>query len=157
MVICSEPSAVRRDAALRAGASIAVNPEQDDLGSTVTRMAGGDGMDVIITAAPVPAVQSAALRLARPCGRVLLFAGLPRSRSTVELDTNLIHYKELAVLGTTASALNDCRRAAGLITRKVIDVGWMISDVMPLEGFTQAIEKVKDASSLKVVVKPARP
>ena len=53
------------------------------------------GADVVIAAAPAPDLQAAALRIAAPQGRVLLFAGLPETQSGVELDTNLIHYKEL--------------------------------------------------------------
>ena len=49
-----------------------------------------------------PAAQRQALELAAPGGHVNFFAGLARG-SGVELDTNLIHYKELVVTGTTAS------------------------------------------------------
>jgi L-iditol 2-dehydrogenase len=131
-----------------------VDPNRTSLTDTVTEATGGKGVDVVITAAPVHALQAEALQMAAPGGRVLLFAGLPKSRPTVELDTNIIHYKELIVTGTTASTLEDCKGAADLVVRGAMDVGWMVSDLIPLGGFAAGIDKVEQATALKVVLKP---
>jgi L-iditol 2-dehydrogenase len=154
LVICSEPSPDRRAAARRAGAAVAVDPG-DDVEAAVLDATDGVGVDVVITAAPVHALQAAALHLAAPGGRVLFFGGLPRSRPTVELDTNTIHYKELTVAGTTASTLDDCRRAAELAGQGRIDLEWMVSDRVHLTDFAEAIAKVRDGTARKVVVKPS--
>jgi L-iditol 2-dehydrogenase len=154
LIICSEPSADRRAAARRAGAAVVVGPS-DDVGAAVAEATDGAGMDVVITAAPAHALQAAALHLAGPTGRVLFFGGLPRSRPTVELDTNTIHYKELTVAGTTASTLDDCRRAADLVDRGRIELEWMVSDRVGLTHFAQAIAKVQDGGARKVVIKPS--
>ncbi len=153
-VICSEPSPARREAATRAGATLTVDPTQDDLAEVVADATDGLGMDVVITAAPIHAIQREALELAAPRGRVLFFGGLPKSRPTVELDTNIVHYKELILAGTTASSLSDCQEAADLVAAGDIDLDWMISDVRPLDDFAAAVDKVQDASALKVVVTP---
>jgi L-iditol 2-dehydrogenase len=153
LVICSEPSPDRRAAARRAGAAVVVDP--GDVDAAVLEATGGVGMDVVITAAPVHALQAAALHLAAPTGRVLFFGGLPHSRPTVELDTNAIHYKELTVAGTSASTLDDCRRAAELVGQGRIDLEWMVSDRVGLTDFAQAIAKVQDGTARKVVIKPS--
>ena len=155
LVICSEPSAVRREAAQRAGAVVVVDPTTADPHESVAAATGGLGADVVITAAPVHALQSAALHLAATGGRVLFFGGLPKSRPTVELDTNLIHYKELLVAGTTASTLDDCRRAAEMVGRGRIELDWMVSDRYALEDFAEAVGRAQDPAALKVVVKPS--
>lgn len=72
----------------------------------------------------------------------------------MELDTNAIHYKELTIAGTTASTVNDCRRAAELVSRGLIELDWMVSDIFALEDFAQAIDKAQDAAALKVVISP---
>lgn len=154
LVICSEPSEARRAAAQRAGAAIGVDPTQEDLPAVVAEATAGKGMDVVITAAPVHAMQTAAIGLAAAGGRVLLFGGLPKSRPMVEFDSNAIHYKELIVAGTTASTLEDCRRAAELFSQGRIDLDWMVSDVCSLQDFSTAVKRVQDASVLKVVVRP---
>jgi L-iditol 2-dehydrogenase len=155
LVICSEPSPERRAAARTAGAAVVVDPGSGDLDAVVAEATDGAGTDVVITAAPVHALQNAALRLAAPSGRILFFGGLPRSRPTVELDTNAIHYKELTVAGTTASTLDDCRRAAELVGQERIELDWMVSDRVGLPNVAQAIAKVQEAAALKVVVKPS--
>ena len=155
LVICSEPSAERRAAALRAGAAVVVDPTHEDVEAITAEATGGRGVDVAITAAPVHALQASALRLAASGGRVLFFGGLPKSRPTVELDTNLIHYKELLVAGTTASTLDDCRCAVELVTSGGIDLGWMVSDRHALADVATAIARAQDPTALKVVVLPA--
>ncbi len=77
----------------------------------------------MIVAAPAAAAQAAALELAAPGGRINFFAGLPRDGSRVELDTNLIHYKELLVTGTTACTTDDCREALELVLSGAVDTG----------------------------------
>jgi len=154
-VICSQPSARRRDAALRAGASVVIDPNTADVQDAVAEATGGAGADVVITAAPVHAVQAVGLHLAACSGRVLFFGGLPKSRPTVELDTNLIHYKELLVAGTTASTLDDCRRAAQIVSDRQIELDWMVSDRYNLEDFAAAIQRAQDPAALKVIVKPS--
>jgi L-iditol 2-dehydrogenase len=152
LVICSEPTAGRRQAALKAGAHQVCEPAV--LPDLVDGLTGGAGVDIVITAAPVPGLQAQALELAATGGRVLLFGGLAKSNSTVALDTNLIHYKELTVVATTASALEDCRAAVGLIEAGLIDVSWMVSDRYDLDQFDQAIARAADSAGLKVVVIP---
>ncbi|WP_432840041.1 zinc-binding dehydrogenase [Dactylosporangium sp. CA-092794] len=154
-VLASDPSPQRRLAAARAGAAVVVDPAAEDLAAAVAEATGGAGAGVVITAAPVHALQSEAVRLAGVGGRVLLFGGLPRGRPTVELDTNAIHYKELVVTGTTASTLQDCRRAAELVGQGRIDLAWMVSDTLPLADAARAVDKVQDAAALKVVLKPS--
>ncbi|MCC2321484.1 zinc-binding dehydrogenase [Cellulomonas xiejunii] len=154
LVICSEPSPERRAAARRAGAAVVVDPTAEDLHAAVAHALGGRGPDVVVTAAPVHALQRQALEIAAVGGRVLLFGGLPKSRPTVEMDTNLIHYKELVVAGTTASNLTDCRRAAELVSGGAVDLDWMVSHVCALEDAARAVAQVQDASALKVILKP---
>jgi len=51
--------------------------------------------------------------------------------------------------------VNDCRRAAELVSRGLIELDWMVSDIFALEDFAQAIDKAQDAAALKVVISPA--
>jgi 2-desacetyl-2-hydroxyethyl bacteriochlorophyllide A dehydrogenase len=154
VVVCSEPSPARREAALRAGASHAIDPGQHDLEQVVAELTQGRGADVVVTAAPVHGLQSQALRLAATWGRVLLFGGLPKSRPMVDLDTNLIHYKELTVTASTASNLDDCRQAAGLLAGGALDVAWMVTHRFGLDQAAQGLAAAQDPAVGKVAVVP---
>jgi L-iditol 2-dehydrogenase len=153
-VVCSEPSAVRRQAALRLGANVLVDPRNEDLAAVVGGATGGRGADVVITAAPVHALQTQVLELAAVSGRVLYFGGLPKSRPTVELDTNLVHYKELLVAGSSASSLADCRAAAALVAEGHVELEALVSHRYGLEDAAAALASAQDPTALKVVMNP---
>ena len=151
-VVVSEPSAARRAEASRFGADAAVDPR--DLAETVAELSEGIGADVVITAAPAPAAQRQALELAAPGGRVNFFGGLPRDASRVELDTNLIHYRELVVTGTTANTNEDCREALELVTTGRVDTGALVGARRPLGQAEEAFEAARSGDVMKVVIEP---
>jgi L-iditol 2-dehydrogenase len=146
-VIVSEPSPARRAEAERFGADVTVEPEQ--LAEAV-----GDGADVIVTAAPAPAAQRQAIELAAPGARINFFGGLPRDRSQVELDTNLIHYRELVVTGTTANTTEDCREALELVVSGRVDTAGLVGDREPLAAAADAFATARAGERLKVVIEP---
>lgn len=154
LIVCSEPSHRRRDAAIRAGATHTVDPLNSDLDEYVADLTHGAGFDVVITAAPAAQLQTQAVQLAAVGGRVLFFAGLPKSHPIVEINSNTVHYREISIWGTTASTNTNCRDAAALINRGVLKLDWLITDIVPLADFVSAINKVQDTTAIKVVLDP---
>lgn len=145
-VAVAEPSAERRQAALRAGA--------DEVYESLTALAEAEAPpSVIITAAPVKALQVQALDVAAANGRVLYFAGLPKDDSVIGFDTNILHYKELLVVGTTASTVEDCVAAAELLFSDS-SIDWMITDELGLDGFDRAVELMREGTTIKTVLIP---
>jgi L-iditol 2-dehydrogenase len=152
VVIVSEPSAARRAEAARFGADLTVEPA--DLAGAVAEHSDGLGANVIVTAAPAPAAQRQALELAAPAARINFFGGLPRDSSRVELDTNLIHYGELVVTGTTANTTEDCREALELVVSGRVDTAALVGAREPLDSVSQAFEAARSGELLKVVIEP---
>lgn len=151
-VIVSEMGEERRRRALGWGADHAVAPE--DLADVVRELSDGWGADVVIVAAPAGAAQRQALDISAPGGRINFFGGLPRDASKVELDTNLIHYKELVVTGTTANTTEDCREALKLVLDDALDTAALIGASYPLEEAREAFAAAGSGETLKVVVEP---
>ena len=154
MIVVSEPSPERRAEAERFGGGRIVDPQTEDLAEVIAEVSAGRGADVVITAAPVALAQAQALELAAPGGRINFFGGLPRDSSRVELDTNLIHYKELIVTGTTANTNADCSRAVELITSGRIDTAALIGARVPLSEADRAFETAREGRVMKVVIEP---
>ena len=150
-VIVSEPVASRRELALSMGASLAVDPLEQDLELILLAQTGGRGADVVIVAAPSHAAQEAALRLAAIGGRINFFGGLPKDKPFIQLDANLVHYKELLVTGTTACSTFDCRQAAEIINSGRIELSGLVSARFPLGQALQAFAAAEDRSALKIV------
>jgi L-iditol 2-dehydrogenase len=154
-VVVSEPAARRREQALELGAAEAVDPLADDLAEAVAELTGGRGADVVITATPVPAVVEQSVELAAIGGRINFFGGLPADGSTVRLDANRIHYRELVVTGTTANDLRDCREALELVLGGAIDAGALVSGRYPLAQAAAALTAAAGGEALKVVLEPS--
>ncbi len=118
----------------------------------IRNLTNGRGVDVCITACPVPQVQTAALELTAMNGRVLFFGGLPADKADVSLNTNFIHYKQLLVTGTTRSNLAQFRTTLQLIANGLIEVKDLITSRSPIDGIQETIENVSKGISLKSTI-----
>jgi len=114
--------------------------------------AGAWGFDVVIVAAPSLEADVMALDLAAPGGRINWFAGLPKTDSSAAIDTNIVHYKELRVTGTTACSTSDCRSAAELVNSGRLDVLPLVTRTRSLSEAPAEFVTAKDHSSLKTVL-----
>jgi L-iditol 2-dehydrogenase len=113
---------------------------------------GGRGVDVVITANPAPESQVAALELAALNGRVMFFGGLPEGKNRVPLDTNLVHYKQITISGTTRQSLAQYRKTLALIGAGLVSLEGIISSSRPVEDARAAFEDVMKGRGLKQVI-----
>lgn len=153
-IIISDQTSERLEKARALGADRVVNFLREDIELVVAEETEGVGVDVVIVAAPAHKAQEQAPRLAGIGGRINLFAGLPKDQPTIELNSNLVHYKELVITGTTACSTNDCRHAVQLVTSGKIDLSGLISDRLPLREAAAAFTIARDGKHLKVVLEP---
>lgn len=153
-VIVSEMLPARLAQATAAGADRVINAAMEDLPAGVLDETHGAGADVVIVAAPAHAAQQSALELAAIGGRINFFGGLSKDRPTIECDSNLIHYKELHVTGTTACSTHDCWRAAALVDTGRINLAHLVSGRFTLDDFSAAFTAAEDRASLKIVFQP---
>ena len=127
----------------------AITYSGDDLPGFVLRQTHGQGLDVAITAAPVPQIQSAMLALMNYGGRINFFGGVPDSKQPVPINTNLIHYKELYLTGSTRSSIMQFRKALSFVGQKLIDLSGIVTDRYTLDKAPEAFENSKNARGLK--------
>ena len=153
-VVVSEPVAYRRQQALEMGADKVVDPINEDLTVVVNAVSEGRGADVIITAAPSKAAQESALQIAAVGGRINFFGGLPKDDPTIRFDSNIVHYKELVVTGTTACSTFDCLQAADLVRSGAINLEGMVTSRFPLEEVEAAFAAAEDGTNLRVSLEP---
>jgi len=153
-VIVSEPMPDRATQVKLMGADRVVNPMVEDLNTVILEESNGRGADVIIVAAPVHAAQESALKLAAIGGRINFFGGLPKDRPTINFDSNLVHYKELIITGTTACSTNDCWQAVEIVNSGLVDLSDLVSQRFPLTEAIAAFAAAEDRKSLKIVLEP---
>jgi L-iditol 2-dehydrogenase len=153
-VIVSELIPERLAQADQIGADRVVNPGDEDVAAVVDEETNGDGADVIIIAAPARPAQEAALKLAAIGGRINYFGGLPTDHPSITFDSNLVHYKELLVTGTTACSTNDCWQAAAIVNSGRIDLSKIIGARYSLHQAADAFVAAEDRKALKIVLEP---
>ncbi|MCJ7660350.1 MAG: zinc-binding dehydrogenase, partial [Anaerolineales bacterium] len=153
-VIVSELIPERAAQARDFGADWVVNPTEEDLPAVIEEQTNGAGVDVVIVAAPAHRAQETAVELAAIGGRINFFGGLPKDRPTIQMNSNLVHYKELIVTGTTACSTQDCHRAASIVNSGRIDLSKLIGARFPLSEAAQAFFVAKSGKALKVVLEP---
>jgi L-iditol 2-dehydrogenase len=115
---------------------------------------GGLGADVIFTSCPSSQAQADALKMAKNRARINFFGGLPKDKSVVALDTNIIHYKELIVSGAHGAMPIHHGRAVELISTGRIDVKKYFTHRFPLDEIGRAFAAAEGHEGLRVVVNP---
>jgi L-iditol 2-dehydrogenase len=153
-VILSEVSPRRLAQARKFDVDVLVNPLQEDLPAIVKDATGGLGADVVIVAAPAAPPQELALQLVRKRGTVCLFASLPVGGEMLSLNSRLVHYGELRLVGTSDSTPAHVRKAVELIARGAVPAAMLVSHVLPLDGIFTAYELMQSGEALRVVLEP---
>jgi L-iditol 2-dehydrogenase len=155
-VILAEYSPVRLSKAKEFGFDYYIASKDTDLVKTVLELTDGEGTDVGIVACSVNRVAEELLGAMAMKGRLSFFAGFPKEDSTLELDGNIIHYKEVSIYGAFASSRPQFEKALRLIVSGKVSMERIVTDVFPLERITEAMEKMldKEGDALKVVIKP---
>jgi len=153
-VIVSEIDDERLREATNFGADHLINPTKEDLTSKISEVTDGHGADVVIVAVGSPAAQQQALSIAAKGGRINFFGGLPAGREIVPLNTNLIHYREIFVLGTSSQSIYDFRKTLELVSAGVLDVKRFVTHRFPLDETLKAFETASSRVGLKVCVNP---
>ena len=150
-VIVSEPNALRREAALKAGADHAIDPTTEDLQARVRAASDGLGADIAIVAIGVPSLANDAIRLVRHRGRVSLFAGFTKGVQA-ELDVNAIHYNELIVTGSFGLTRLQFDRSLKMIASGNLEIGSLLTHRFGLEDIATALATAEQGAAIKVAI-----
>jgi L-iditol 2-dehydrogenase len=130
----------------------AIAAEAADTVAVVRALTEGRGADVIIVAAGSGRAQEDALRMAARRGTVSLFGGLPKDRPTIAFDSNIVHYREVGVVGANGSTPAHNRQALALIASGAVPVADLITHRLPLEAAVEGIHTVTRGEAIKVTV-----
>lgn len=151
-IIVADISDSRLEEIKKFGADIIVNSTKEELAEVVMKESGNLGADVTITACSVPQIQQQALELAAARGRINFFGGMPKGKEIVPLNTNLIHYKELTVLATTGSSLEDYYGAMKIAASKKIPLAQLETGTFSIDQTVEAFEYALSGQGMKALI-----
>ncbi len=154
-VVLVELSRTRLDlAASFVHPDLAVCASEEDPIEAVKAFFDGKGATVVITAAASGAAQEQALQMLAPQGRVSFFGGLPKDKPTITLDSNLVHYRELTIVGANGSSPAHNKQALAHIADGSVPVADLITHRLPLDRVAEGIDIVRSGAGIKVTVEP---
>jgi L-iditol 2-dehydrogenase len=114
----------------------------------------GRGADVVITAAASGRAQEQGLRMLARRGRLSLFGGLPKDAPEITIDANLVHYRELTIVGVNGSSPRHNAEALHLIATGAVPVADLITDRLPLDRVLDALDLVAEGRAIKITIEP---
>jgi L-iditol 2-dehydrogenase len=153
-VIMAEVNEVRLQQAENFGFDMVVNSAKEDLEQIVKNETSGIGADVVIVAAPAAKPQEDALNYVRKQGAVCLFASLPSGKSELTIDSRILHYGEIRLVGTSDSTDVHVKKAVELISSGTLPADKLASHILSLDGIFEAYELMQSGEALRVVLKP---
>lgn len=157
-IIVTEPVTHRHEAALRLGATAALDPSAAPVGTAIRELTEGRGVDVAFEAAGAPDTPAEAVEAVRAGGHVVL-VGIPADDRVV-LSHAVARRKGLT-LRFARRAKHTYPRAIALAARRVVDLRPLLTHLFPLAEAAEAFH-VADTyadGALKVTIAPtsARP
>jgi L-iditol 2-dehydrogenase len=127
---------------------------EDDIITAVKDLTDGRGVDVAITAAAAGVTQEQALQYVARQGRISFFGGLPKDNPVISVDSNLVHYRELTIVGANGSSPAHNKQALELISSGAVPVSDLITHRMPLDQVLDALDVVAAGDAIKVTIEP---
>jgi L-iditol 2-dehydrogenase len=131
-----------------------INGREVDVVERVMELTDGRGADVVITATAANVAQEQAIRMAARRGRISFFGGLPKTNPIIACDSNLVHYRELMIMGANGSAPSHNKRALEYISSGQVPVKDLITVHLPLDRVLEAFDIVAKGEAIKVTVEP---
>jgi L-iditol 2-dehydrogenase len=152
-VYTSDPMSGRRAASVRFGATESFDPGLSNLAAEIRKRTCGRGADAVLVAAPNPALVPEALAVARPGGRVLLYAHNDPVMK-LEFPAAAVGVDEKEILGSYSASVDEQAESAELVFGRRLPVREMISHRFPLERIAEALELAAHPKhdTLKVVI-----
>ena len=149
-VIVADLIQERLDLAAQLGADVLLNSSTQSLKQGVLAATNGKGANAAVVAVGVsPLVVETAECLAAG-GRLNIFAGI-YPVDPLNIDPNLIHYKELILTGSADSTPEDMHQALEFIENGQVQVEPLISHIVPLEKLDEGFGIVLNRQGFKVM------
>lgn len=159
-VIVSEPDGARREWATKFGADVTIDPTAENWIQRVKDVTEGAGADCIILSVGIPSLLQEALQATALGARVVLFGGAPTDAPKTEIEQNLIHYREVSVVGSEWIGIvgpmdpRTYRLALRLMSTGQAPLDKLITHRYDLEDLQEAFKVAQSREGLKVILFP---
>jgi threonine 3-dehydrogenase len=150
-VIAIDVNPEKLELAARLGADFTFDARIEGLERKVIAETNGDGADVLLEMSGSGAAINQGLSLVRNGGRAALL-GLPSDNVNLNLAENII-FKGLTVLGINGRKMFETwYQTQALVVAGRVDLGPIITHVLPMERYRDCFELLKEGKAAKIVM-----
>ncbi|MHA1229614.1 MAG: zinc-binding dehydrogenase [Candidatus Helarchaeota archaeon] len=141
--------------AKKLGADITLNPkdEEDIIKAVKSHTDNNRGADIAVEAIGYPETWELTIQMARKGGLVNLFGGPPPT-SNITINTSLIHYNELTIIGVFHTTPRYVQSSINLLANKKIDTDVFITDKLKLDELDKILENLVKRKGIKTAIIP---
>lgn len=152
-VFATNRSQFRLDLAMTMGATVGINPEQEDVVAAVRGRTGSLGADVVLESSGSPDALRQGLKALRKGGTMLLI-GLPSTPVELEVTSDLI-LKEAVVRGFHGREMfRTWEKVVPLVRSGAIPIEPIITHRMPMTEFAAGFAAAAERRAGKVLLEP---
>jgi S-(hydroxymethyl)glutathione dehydrogenase / alcohol dehydrogenase len=153
-IIAVDPVALKRDTALKLGATDAVDPGAGDVVAQVQALTGGRGADYAFEVIGVPELVTQAFNCVRSGGTAVA-VGVSRFDADVSIPSFPLVLGEKRLIGTvygSAQVRRDFPRLIELVETGRLDIGDMVSRTISLDEINKGFDAMKNGEVIRSVI-----
>lgn len=151
IVLGTNADEARLEKAAQMGADFVFNVQITDTLTTIREMTNGLGADVVFECAGAALSAQHCLDLVRRQGR---YAQVGLFGKPIAWDLEQVCYKELKVSGSNATVPSAWRKAVALLAGGQVQVGPLISNVLPISEWQHAFSLFEQRQGHKIILTP---
>lgn len=151
-VIGVQRSKLRMEIAKAYGADVYIDPNAEDVVARCLEETGGEGPDIVITAAGSVESHEQAIEMVGHRGYVNLFGGLAKGTRPLSVLSNTIHYKECFVTGSHGSTPRQHEIAVDLLAKRLVRVQPIMTHRFPLRQINEAFAAMEGRAGMKIML-----
>lgn len=155
-IIAVDPVPLKRDMALKLGATDTIDPGEGDVPTQVLELTSGRGADYAFEVIGNPDLITQAFNCTR-AGGTTVAVGVPRSDANVTIPSFPLILQEKRLLGTvygSAQVRRDFPRLIGLVETGKLDLGDMVSRTITLDEVNEGLRAMQDGEVIRSVIQP---
>ena len=118
-----------------------------------------NSIDYVFVACSSAKAQEEAVNVASNGSSINFFAGLTKKNMIdpmIKINTNMIHYKQLKVVGSHGSERRHVIKAAKLLINNKIKVDSLITHRIPINEYNLAFKIMNKNKYIKIILKPGK-
>ena len=154
-IIAVDPVELKRDMALKLGATETIDPADGDVPSQVLGMTHGRGGDYVFEVIGNVDLITQAFNATR-AGGATIAVGVPRSDAMITIPSFPLILQEKRLLGTvygSAQVKRDFPRMVSLVETGKLDLGEMVSRTITLDEVNDGLRAMQDGEVIRTVIK----